>query len=203
MAPFAGGGASRCRWKGLSGVSEERRIDRRTVFRGRLLRVDVDRVRLPDGREVERELVHHPGAAGVLPLFPGGRDGTGEAEVVLLRQFRHAAGTELWEIPAGTLEPEETPEACAARELEEETGLVARELVPLGSVLTSPGFTDERIHLYLAPDPDRGEARPEAGEFLEPRTVALDRALAMVEEGGVEDAKTVTALLLAARATFR
>lgn len=187
----------------MSGVSEERRIERRPVFRGKLLRVDVDRVRLPDGRQVERELVRHPGAAGVLPLFPEGRDGSGEAEVVLVRQFRYAAETELWEIPAGTLEPGETPEACAARELEEEVGLVARELRRLGSVLTSPGFTDERIHLYLAPDPDPGEASPDAGERLEPETVALERALEMVEAGEVEDAKTVTALLLAARATLR
>ena len=187
----------------MSEVTEERRIDRRSVFRGRLLEVAVERVRLPDGREVERELVHHPGAAGVLPCFPEGRDGSGEAEVVLVRQYRHAAGTELWEIPAGTVEGDESPRACAARELEEETGLVARELHLLGSVLTSPGFTDERIHLYLAPDPDPGEARLEPGEHLEPETVALDRALEMVEGGEVEDAKTVTALLLAARATLR
>lgn len=187
----------------MSGVSEERRIDRRSVFRGRLLQVDVDRVRLPDGREVERELVRHPGAAGVLPCFPGGRDGSGRAEVVLVRQYRHAAGTELWEIPAGTLEEGESPEVCAARELEEEAGLVARELRLLGSVLTSPGFTDERIHLYLALDPDPGEARPEPGESLTPETLPLARALAMTEAGEVEDAKTVTALLLAARATIR
>ncbi len=184
-------------------MSEEPRIEGRTVFRGELLRVDVDRVRLPGGREAERELVRHPGAAGALPLFPEGRDGSGEAEVVLIRQFRYAAGTELWEIPAGTLEPDETPEACASREMEEEAGLAARELRPLGSVLTSPGFTDERIHLYLAPSPETGEARPEAGERIEPRALPLARALEMVEAGEVEDAKTVTALLLAARATLR
>lgn len=183
-------------------MSEERRVDRRSVFRGRLLRLDVDRVRLPDGEVVEREVVRHPGAAGVLPLFPEGRDGSSEPEVVLLRQFRYAAGRVLWEIPAGTLEPGEKPEACAARELTEEAGLVAGELRSLGSVLTSPGFTDERIHLYLAPRPEPGQARPEPGESITPRTVSLSRALKRVEEGEIEDAKTVTALLLAARATF-
>lgn len=183
-------------------MSAERRIEGRSVFRGRLFRVDVDRVRLPGGEEVEREVVHHPGAAGVLPWFPDGRDGSGEAEVVLLRQYRYAAGADLWEIPAGTLEPEEAPEACAARELEEEAGLVARDLRLLGSVLTSPGFTDERIHLFLAREPGPGEANPEAGERLAPRTVPVTRALEMVEAGDVEDAKTVTALLLALRATL-
>lgn len=183
-------------------MGEERRIDRTTAFRGRLLRLDVDRVRLPGGEEVEREVVRHPGAAGALPLFPEGRSGEGEAEVVLVRQFRYAARTELWEIPAGTLEPDEPPEACAARELEEEAGLVPDELRPLGGVFTSPGFTDERIHLYLAPDPRTGTADPEAGERPEPRTFPLARALRMVEEGDVRDAKTITALLLTARATI-
>ena len=183
-------------------MGEEKRIEHRTAFRGRLLRLDVDRVRLPDGQEVEREVVRHPGAAGVLPIFPYGRDGSGEPEVVLIRQFRYAARTELWEIPAGTLEPGEAPEDCAARELEEEAGLVPAELRPLASVLTSPGFTDERIHLYLAPDPEPGRASPEPGERLEPETLPLARALTMVERGGVQDAKTVSALLLTARATL-
>lgn len=188
--------------RGDERVSDERRIDGRTAFRGRLLRLEVDRIRLPGGGEAEREVVRHPGAAGVLPLFTDGRSGSEGPDVLLLRQYRYAAGVALWEIPAGTLEPDEAPEACAVRELEEEAGLVAGELEPLGSVLTSPGFTDERIHLYLAVDPERGEADPEPGERLEPHLLPLSRAIELVERGEVEDAKTVTSLLLAARATF-
>lgn len=183
-------------------MSEERRIDGRTVFHGRLLRVEVDQVRLPGGGRADREVVRHPGAAGVLPLFTDDRAGPDGPAVLLLRQYRYAADRELWEIPAGTLEPEESPEACATRELEEEAGLVAEDLRLLGSVLTSPGFTDERIHLFLAPDPAGGEASPEPGERLVPHRLPLSQALELVERGEVEDAKTATALLLAARATF-
>lgn len=194
-----GRGASATSGEG-DGVEET--IQSRTVFEGRLLRVAVEQVRLPDGTTAEREVVRHPGAAGVLPLFtvePG--EDAPAASVLLIRQYRHAAARPLWEIPAGTLEPGEDARACAVRELEEEAGLRAGELRPLGTVHTSPGFTDERIHLFLAVDPGPGEKRPEPEETIRSEVMPLSRALAMVEEGSVEDAKTVTALLLAARAT--
>lgn len=177
-------------------------IESRTVFEGRLLRVAVERVRLPDGTTVEREVVRHPGAAAVLPLFTraSGEDAP-DPSVLLIRQHRHAAGRALWEIPAGTLEAGEDARACAVRELEEEAGLRAGELTSLGAVHTSPGFTDERVHLFLAVDPERGRARPEPEEAIRPEVMPLSAALALVDGGEVEDAKTVAALLLAARAT--
>lgn len=184
------------------GRETERTVESRTVFEGRLLRVTVERVRLPDGTEVEREVVRHPGAAAVLPLFTADpAEDASRVSVLLIRQYRHAAGRELWEIPAGTLEPGEGARACAVRELEEEAGLRAGDVRPLGAVHTSPGFTDERVHLFLAVDPEPGEPRPEAEETIRPERMPLSAALAMVEAGEVEDAKTVTALLLAARAT--
>lgn len=175
-------------------------IESRTVFEGRLLTVAVERVRLPDGTTVERELVRHPGAAGVLPLFRGPDGDDRSPSVLLVRQHRHAAGRELWEIPAGTLEPGEDPRSCAIRELEEEAGLRAGELRRLGAVHTSPGFTDERIHLFLAVDPEPGRASPEPEETIRAERMPLAAALEMVEAGEVEDAKSATALLLAERA---
>lgn len=160
----------------------------------------VDRVRFPDGSEGELEVVRHSGAAAVVPCFPPDRRaGRSSATVVLLRQYRYAAGGRLWEIPAGTLEEGETPEECARRELREEAGLQAGELRFLTRVLPSPGFTDEEIRLYLAVDPDPAEAAPDADEFLERREVEVGEALAMVERGEIVDAKSACALLYAAR----
>lgn len=174
-------------------VREEERVDGRVVFEGRLVRVAVDRVRLPDGGRAEREVVRHPGAAAVLPVFEGPRG----PRVILVRQFRYATGEALWEVPAGTLEPGEDAEACARRELEEETGLRPGRLEALTALYTSPGFTDERVDVFLAADPERGRPRPEAEEELERRELPLREALAMVERGEIRDAKTVAALLLA------
>lgn len=174
----------------------ERREERRTVFDGRLLRVTVDRVSLPGGGRAEREVVRHPGAAAVLPLF----EGSGGATVVLVRQYRHAAGEALWEVPAGTLEPGEEPEDCARREVEEEAGLRPGRLEPLAALYTSPGFTDERVHLFLAPNPERGTPSPEEGEEIELRELPLEEALGMVGSGEIRDGKSVAALLLAADA---
>lgn len=181
---------------GAEGGREEVRLEGRTVFEGRLLRVDVDRVRLPDGGRSEREVVRHPGAAAVLPLL----EGTDGPEVVLVRQFRYAPGEAIWEVPAGTLEPGEGPEACARRELREEAGLRAAGLEALGAVYTSPGFTDERVHLFVARSPGRGEPDPEEGEEIERRAFPLEEALAMIRRGEIRDGKTVTALLMAGEA---
>lgn len=182
-----------------SGPPEERRLWSRSVFEGRLLEVCVEGVELPGGARVERELVRHPGASAVLPVFREGRRGEGEPTVVLVRQYRHAVGRPLLEIPAGTLEAGEDAEACARRELREETGLHCGELRSLGALFTSPGFTDERVHLYLAQDPEQGAARPEAGETLECRELPLENALRRLEQGEIPDAKTVCALLRASR----
>src|SRR5919198_4493458 len=121
-------------------------VGSQTVFRGRLLEVMVDHVRLPGGRETTWESVHHPGAAAVIPVASDGR-------VILVRQTRHTVGLRLLEVPAGKLDRGgEEPADCAPRELVEETGYRCRSLIKLGTMLSSPGFSDERIHLFLATD---------------------------------------------------
>lgn len=156
----------------------------------------MDRVRFPDGSEGEMEVVRHPGAAAVVPVRTSGDGGP---SVVLLRQYRYAAGGHIWEIPAGTLEGDEEPISCARRELEEEAGMRAGGMRRLTSILTTPGFADERIHLFLATELEPAPASHEDREFIERRDVPADRALAMVEAGRVEDAKSVAGLLYAAR----
>ena len=156
-------------------------------------RVQVARetVTLPNGRRVELDIVHHPGAAAVVPFV-------GDDELLLIRQYRHAAGGHILEVPAGKLDPGDTPEACAHRELEEEAGMRAGRLVPLGSILTTPGFTDERIHLYAAFELVDVGTRHEDDEVIELLRVSLDEALEWVWRGELDDAKSAMALLQAA-----
>lgn len=160
------------------------------VFSGRLLRVEVDRVRLPGGGEAVREVVRHPGAAVVVPILPDGR-------VLLVRQFRYAAGEALLELPAGTRNGDEDPDACAARELAEETGWRAGELQYLGSFYTAPGFSDELIHCYVALHliPAQGVSR-DSDEELECVAVTLSHAHTLIACGDIRDAKTLAGLFL-------
>ena len=160
------------------------------VYGGRTLKVAVDTVRLPNGRVIDLEMIRHPGASAVVPVHA---DGT----VTLIRQVRYAAGGWLLEIPAGKLDPEETPAACAARELAEEAGLIAGRMIPLGAIFTTPGFTDERIWLFLALDLAATVARPEYDEQLVPERMPLAEAAAMALNGNITDAKTVCALMRA------
>ncbi len=160
------------------------------VFEGKLLRIDREEVALPQGKHAVLETIRHPGAAAVLPFLPDGR-------VVLIRQYRHAAGGFIVEVPAGKLDAGEAPERCASREIEEETGWRAGRLVPLGSILTTPGFTDEVIWLYEAHELVRGEQALESDEVLETLEVPFGQAVAMVRAGEVRDAKSVAAILLA------
>ena len=163
----------------------------RTVFEGRRIQVRVDRLRLPDGREHDFEMIHHPGAAAVVPLLATG-------EVLMLRQYRHATGGWLLEIPAGTLQPGEAPEACAARELQEETGFQAAALQPLGWIWTTPGFTDERIWLYLGTGLSAGRQTLDDDEMLTVARLPLVQAVTMAAGGEIVDGKSVVALLRAA-----
>jgi ADP-ribose pyrophosphatase len=173
---------------------QERRIEGRRVYEGRVVSLDVDRVCLADGGEATREVVRHPGAVVVVAL-------TGDGHVVLERQFRYAAGEVLLELPAGTLAPGEDPLDCARRELAEETGFRARRWRALSVFYTAPGFTDERMHCFLAAGAARqGEARPEADERIEVVTVPLADAVAAMARGEVRDAKSIIGLLLAERA---
>lgn len=177
------------------------RIDGREIYDGRVVHLDVDRVRFPDGSEGELEIVRHPGGAAVVPLRqPNGGQGA-EPSVLLLRQYRYAAGGHILEVPAGKLSDGEDPEACALRELEEEAGVRAGRVRRLTSILTTPGFADERLHLFLATDLEDVATSHEDGEFIERREVPVSRAMEMVESGEMEDAKSVAALLYAGRFT--
>lgn len=168
----------------------------RRIHTGRVLNLDVDTVRLPDGSQAELEIIRHPGAAAVVPLAsdPKGPDPT----VLLLRQYRYAAGGPVWEIPAGRLEPGEDPAVCARRELEEEAGIVAGRLDRLTTIWTTPGFTDEAIHLFCAADLTPGTHAREADEFIEVVARPLSDVLAGIRDGEIRDAKTISGILYVA-----
>jgi len=161
-----------------------------TVHHGKLLTVRVDTVRLPSGRETGREVVLHPGAIALVPLLDDGR-------VVLVRQWRHAVGRMLLEVPAGTREPDEPPERTAARELTEETGYTANRIIPLGAFFTAPGFCTEEIHAYLAVGLHAGDATPEDDEGITLAHFALADAPAAIARGDLHDAKSIAALFMA------
>ena len=168
-------------------------IGSRRAFDGRIVRVDLDTLRAPDGREFELEIVRHPGAVAVVPLLSD--PGSPDPSILLLEQYRHATGGVIWEIPAGTLEPGEDPEACARRELLEETGASAEQMEHLTTIYTTPGFTDERIHLYLATGLTAGEPNHEGNEFIEVKPLPITQVLEMIRDGRIVDAKSIAALL--------
>ncbi|MBY0490173.1 MAG: NUDIX hydrolase [Gemmatimonadaceae bacterium] len=165
------------------------------VYSGRIISVDLDEVRFPDGSTGRLEMIRHPGASAVVPLLG---DLDGDPEVLLIRQYRYAAESFLYEVPAGRLDPGEAPVACAHRELREETGYTASRVEHLFTMYTTPGFTDEKIHLFLATGLTPGETAREADEFMELVPTKLSAALAMIERGEIQDAKTALALLYAA-----
>jgi len=176
---------------------EPGRIDRKPVHRGRIVDLGIDTVRFPDGSIGELEMIHHSGAAAVLPLLsdPDGED----PQVVLVKQYRYAAGGYLYEVPAGRPDHEEEPwEECARRELREETGLQAGNLHYLTSIYTTPGFTDEEIRLYLATDLTAGETQFDEDEFMEMVRLPMSEALRMIRDGEITDGKTICTLLYAA-----
>ena len=172
------------------------RINSRRAYTGKVISLDVDKVRFPDGSVGELEMIRHPGASAVVPFLsdPSG----GDPQVLMIRQYRYAAEGYLLEIPAGRLNPGENPRACAARELKEETGCSAEQVEHLFTMYTTPGFTDERIHLFMATGLVSGETKHEADEFLDLEPMLLSRALELVEAGEIKDAKTALGLLYAA-----
>lgn len=163
-------------------------LSRREIHKGRVLDIGVERVRLPSGVETDLEMIRHPGAAAIVPLTDAG-------EIVMLHQFRHAADGMLWEIPAGTLAPDELPLACAHRELEEETGMRAGELIELGFILPAPGYTNERIHLFLARGLTPATQNLDVDEVItEIRPVPVSEVLRTIMTGELVDAKSVVAI---------
>ena len=167
----------------------ERTLESRSIFEGKIVTLLVDQAELPDGKQASREVVLHPGGVAVLPLDEKGN-------VTLVQQYRYPFHQIILELPAGQAgrlaEPHET---AARRELSEETGLEAEELTYLGCLLASPGFCNERLHLYLARGLSRAESHPDDDEFLNVVTMPFDRLLEQVMDGTIEDAKTVAGVL--------
>ena len=161
---------------------------RRAIYKGRILSLEVDHIVEPSGKEVEREIVRHKGSVAILPVLADGR-------VVLVRQYRYAVDDELLEIPAGHIDPGESPDQAASRELIEETGYTAGTLQKIGEFFPTPGFTDERMHLYLATGLLPGAPVPEDDESIECVTLPFDEMLNLARKGEVADAKTLVALL--------
>ncbi len=168
-------------------IASERR------YQGRIIHLDLETVQFPDGSTGQLEMIRHPGASAVVPLLDP-LDAP-DPRVLLIRQFRHAAGGYIWEVPAGRLDPGETPEACAHRELAEETGMRAGRLERLTTIFTTPGFTDERIHLFLADGLVAGEHHREHDEFLELRPTRWTEVLSLITSGQISDGKTLVSLL--------
>jgi ADP-ribose pyrophosphatase len=165
--------------------------ERQEIFSGRLLRVVVDEVNSPDGSHFNRELVFHPRAVAIMPILPNGR-------ILLVQQYRHAVETSLWEIPAGLLELEETPIACAQRELLEETGYEAKQWEERLSFYTSPGFTNEEVTLFFAHDLVK-TADPLPEEITVCNAFTPDELFTLIKSGHIKDAKTILALELLGR----
>jgi ADP-ribose pyrophosphatase len=158
------------------------------LFQGRRFRVERVIQTTPDGAEHVREVVRHPGAVTILPILDGGR-------VCLVQNFRAAVDQMLLELPAGTLEPGENPAVTATRELAEETGYRAGRIRRLATFYMSPGILDERMHLYLATSLKPGTSAPEPGEQVQPVVTTWEKALAMCQDGRIQDAKTLVGLL--------
>jgi len=165
---------------------------RKTIYDGDVVSLGIEEVLLPDGRHMALEVVRHPGGAAVVAIDDA-------ANVCLLRQYRHASGGWLWELPAGKIDPNEAPEETALRELQEEAGLCAGDWHKLGVTITTPGFCDELIHLFLARKLTSVPSDHHAHEIIEIHWVPFDQALAWIQSGELCDAKTLIGLLLAER----
>ncbi len=154
--------------------------------------VSKERFTLPSGRELELDIVKHPGAAAIVPFIS-------DTDVLLIRQYRHATRNTIIEVPAGKIDPGESPSETAVRELEEEVGQRAGRIEELGWIWTTPGFTDEKIHLYAGFDLEAADSRPEDDEVIEVFRISLDDALDLIWRGELTDAKSALTLIHAAR----
>jgi ADP-ribose pyrophosphatase len=160
------------------------------IYPGRAFTIRRDTLRLPDGRETRLDIVEHIGSVVIVPLDTNGH-------LLFVRQYRHATGLDLLELPAGTIDEGESPEACARREIREETGMAAGRLELLGGFYLAPGYSTEYMHVYLANNLRFEPLEPDADEFLSVEHIPLAKVMEMVELGEIPDAKTLAALLLA------
>ena len=163
-----------------------------SIYQGRIIQLGIESITMPNGVSVELEIVRHPGGAAIVAL-------DSRNQVYLLRQYRHAAGGWIWELPAGKLEPGEPAQTTAARELVEEAGLQAARWESLGRLIATPGFCDEIIHLFLAQDLTEVKSQPEVHELFEIHRIPLATAIEQVYDGTIFDAKTMLGLTLAAQ----
>lgn len=168
----------------------EKRLDGETVFEGKIVRLCVDRAELHNGKVVRREVVQHPGGVTILPVDENG-------DCYMVRQFRYPFGRMMLEAPAGKLEYGEEHRPAAIRELSEETGLSAEKLIYLGACCTSPGFSSEVLHIYLALGLQKGEQHTDEDEFLNVEKISLQKLVEMVMSGEIDDGKTIVAVLKA------
>ena len=166
----------------------EKTLSSNLLHRGMHIDFLQDEVEFPNGRRTKRDVVRHPGAVAIVPLLPAGR-------IVLVRQYRYAAGKTLLEIPAGTLEPDEDPLECAARELREETGFEAGEMEGLLSCFMAPGYSSEVIHFFAARDLREVGAEMEPDEVIENEVLELEEILERIRDNTIEDAKTIVGIL--------
>jgi len=166
----------------------ERVVSSRTLYRGKILDLRLDEVLISSGRRVRKEIVVHPGASAILPIIE-------PRKILMVRQYRHPVGEVLLEIPAGTLKPGEDPMACAARELEEETGYRAGKLAHLITVYPTPGYSSEILHIYLARDLRRGVQAPEMDENISIVEMSINQVLDGIRDGKIRDSKTIVATL--------
>lgn len=160
------------------------------VKKGRVFEFYTENVTLPHGITMDMDIIRHPGAAAIVPVMDDGR-------VLLLKQYRHAVGGFIWEVPAGTLDAHEDEMTCAKRELAEETGYTAGEMKKLGVITPLPAYSDERIHIFLATDLTRAAQNLDDDELLSVHPVAMQIALTMIADGQIQDAKTIASLHMA------
>lgn len=182
---------------GPTNAGEAGQVASRRVYTGRVINLDVDTVRFPDGSQGELEMIRHPGASAIVPIL--GDPEVRDPQLVLIRQYRYAAGGYLYEIPAGRLDAGESPADCAVRELTEETGFRADRVEHLYTMFTTPGFTDECIHVFRATGLEQGPSAREPDEFMSIEQVPLSRALELIRTGAISDAKTALAIFYAAQ----
>lgn len=167
-----------------------------TRHQGRVFTLLTENITLENGVTVDIDLIRHPGAAAIVPFYD-------KETVILIRQYRHAVGGYIWEIPAGTLDPSESPISCAKRELIEETGFSADTWQKLGEITPVPGYSDERIHIFLARDLSPAEQNLDKDEVLKVHKVRLDRAMEMIRKGEIQDSKTINGLFTSLTTSFR